>query len=517
MLINALEKSTVCVIEGGKIRSTATIKSATRSTLILRDVPSDAPVDEVREIFNFENCRGITSLHSDIGDTWFVIFENEDDAKDTLNDLREKGRTFRGKAVKGRVKSETVVRSYFPVQAAPMGGGMPMYPPGAIPPFPPFMAPGVMQPPFGYPNMVPNGGMPVQFSEVDAVPMMKAAQSPSAGLPGALAAASHPSTKPAQSPTAANGQASGNGKAVRNSGGNKGNSRAGNSGGTPKAGANEQAKAPSTGASTGTSAAGTSGTGNEKRKKGNTPKAGKEGDPGFDGSLMNFPPLHDGPVPAAPTPKAFKANLMKPSTEEPNSGKQHGIISETSHNPSEQMQALSLEDARVKQATKAKSTSQAATQTTAARVDSNNSSTNAADSSSLTLETSAPKVGSYAGILLSGSMTTPTETVAVKPGKKTPSVDKGTNTSSPAVTAAASTTTTTTTTATTAAAATAAATTPERKSAGSDEKKTSNGSRGREKDADAGGREKDADAGGRKARQNSGGSKKKVTIIISVV
>ena len=51
--------------------------------------------------------------------SWFVSFESEEFAKDTLLDLRTKKRTFRGQSVKARLKTETVVKSYFPVQTAP--------------------------------------------------------------------------------------------------------------------------------------------------------------------------------------------------------------------------------------------------------------------------------------------------------------------------------------------------------------------------------------------------------------
>ena len=61
--------------------------------------------------------------------------DKEEDAKDTLLDLRLKKRTFRGVSVKARLKTESVVRSFYPVQtAAPsatasgMYGGMPMVP-----------------------------------------------------------------------------------------------------------------------------------------------------------------------------------------------------------------------------------------------------------------------------------------------------------------------------------------------------------------------------------------------------
>lgn len=47
------------------------------------------------------------------------MMDSEDDAKDTLLDLRLKKRMFRGVSVKGRLKSETVVRSFYPVSTAP--------------------------------------------------------------------------------------------------------------------------------------------------------------------------------------------------------------------------------------------------------------------------------------------------------------------------------------------------------------------------------------------------------------
>ena len=47
-----------------------------------------ATEEEVREIFNFDGCKPIVSMRSDIEDTWFVIMDSEEDAKDTLLDLR---------------------------------------------------------------------------------------------------------------------------------------------------------------------------------------------------------------------------------------------------------------------------------------------------------------------------------------------------------------------------------------------------------------------------------------------
>lgn len=60
--------------------------------------------------------------------------DSEEDAKDTLLDLRLKKRTFRGQSVKARMKNETVIRSYYPLPGAPViPTGYPAYPVGAMP------------------------------------------------------------------------------------------------------------------------------------------------------------------------------------------------------------------------------------------------------------------------------------------------------------------------------------------------------------------------------------------------
>lgn len=151
LVISALENSTLSIVDG---RIKSNVKSGGRSTIILREIPSDCPEEEVREIFTYEGCRPIASMRSDIGDTWFVTMESEEDAKDTLIDLKLKKRTFRGSAVKGRMKSETIVRSFYPMQPAPplMYGGMM--------PFPPYGAPmPVDMRAYGY-GVVPNGMHP---------------------------------------------------------------------------------------------------------------------------------------------------------------------------------------------------------------------------------------------------------------------------------------------------------------------------------------------------------------------
>ncbi len=124
LLREALRDSQVCVItEEGRIR--ALNKAGGRSTIILREIPADTPEALVREIFNFEGCKRIASLRSDIENTWFVEMDSETDAKDTLLDLKMKRRQFNGEAVKARLKTEVAVRSFYsqPPPSLPMNVG----------------------------------------------------------------------------------------------------------------------------------------------------------------------------------------------------------------------------------------------------------------------------------------------------------------------------------------------------------------------------------------------------------
>jgi la-related protein 4 len=66
----ALKESTLVTISDNRIKSLVKYGTA-RSTIILRDVPSDSPEEEVKEIFNYPGCKRIVSIRSEIGDTWY--------------------------------------------------------------------------------------------------------------------------------------------------------------------------------------------------------------------------------------------------------------------------------------------------------------------------------------------------------------------------------------------------------------------------------------------------------------
>lgn len=89
-IIRVLSKSTNVTVDTTRMAMKPSWKLQ-RNTLILRDVPSDAPEEEVKALFA---SRPVTNVHSDIGDTWFVTFATEDDALDAL--LNISNVSFRG-------------------------------------------------------------------------------------------------------------------------------------------------------------------------------------------------------------------------------------------------------------------------------------------------------------------------------------------------------------------------------------------------------------------------------------
>lgn len=77
-----------------------------RTVLIIREIPLDTQEAQVRDIFSIDgwDCPPIKDLKSDIGNNWFVQFENEEDCLRAAMKIQNDG-VFNGGAVKCRVKS----------------------------------------------------------------------------------------------------------------------------------------------------------------------------------------------------------------------------------------------------------------------------------------------------------------------------------------------------------------------------------------------------------------------------
>lgn len=84
---------------------------AHRNTIIIRDIPSTTPVEEVKAIFVSDKCGKVLDIHGDVGDNWYVTLEEDETAMKTLEFLRTT--TFKGQPVKARIKTENTFRSLY--------------------------------------------------------------------------------------------------------------------------------------------------------------------------------------------------------------------------------------------------------------------------------------------------------------------------------------------------------------------------------------------------------------------
>jgi len=79
-----------------------------RNTLIIRDIPSQTPEEEVKAIFANTEIK-VIETKSDIGDNWYVTFDSDEEALRALEKMKEL--TFNEKPLKARVKTDNTFRT----------------------------------------------------------------------------------------------------------------------------------------------------------------------------------------------------------------------------------------------------------------------------------------------------------------------------------------------------------------------------------------------------------------------
>jgi la-related protein 4 len=95
------DSKTVQVDETGeKVRSLVN-----SGMLILREIPENTPVEEVRQLFNSDRCPPLISCHFMHNDNWLARFESHDDATRAYTYLRESRLLFRGQPIHARLKN----------------------------------------------------------------------------------------------------------------------------------------------------------------------------------------------------------------------------------------------------------------------------------------------------------------------------------------------------------------------------------------------------------------------------
>jgi len=129
LIIASVKGSEQIVIDEAKKR----IKPASlnqRTTLILRNIPSDAATDAVEKLLGTLKLPKIVSLRAEIGDNWFATFETEDATKNALELV--KGLKWQEKRISAAIKSENALKGLNVGGSSSIGVVAPYYVPMGV-------------------------------------------------------------------------------------------------------------------------------------------------------------------------------------------------------------------------------------------------------------------------------------------------------------------------------------------------------------------------------------------------
>ncbi|CAG2065283.1 unnamed protein product, partial [Timema podura] len=95
--------------EGQKVRP-----NHKRCIVILREIPDNTPLEEVKGLFSGEGCPRLISCEFAHNNSWYVTFESDEDAQRAYRFLREEVREFQGKPIMARIKAKPMNRLPMP-------------------------------------------------------------------------------------------------------------------------------------------------------------------------------------------------------------------------------------------------------------------------------------------------------------------------------------------------------------------------------------------------------------------
>eukprot|EP00501_MAST-03F_sp_TOSAG23-6_P000889 GSMAST32.ASY1.ANO1.925.1 assembled CDS len=111
LIAKSVKDSTIVTLDEASQTLKPAFSKPKRNKIILRDVPANTEKVEIEQIF--AEFGIVEEVRSDVGNTWFVTMKDEESAKNALLQAKLAGKEIGGKAIKGRLKSENLLRSVY--------------------------------------------------------------------------------------------------------------------------------------------------------------------------------------------------------------------------------------------------------------------------------------------------------------------------------------------------------------------------------------------------------------------
>ncbi|XP_025420642.1 la-related protein 4 isoform X3 [Sipha flava] len=93
-----------------------------RCIVILREIPQTTPIEDIKGLFAGESCPKMISCEFAHNNSWYITFENDEDAQRAFLYLREEVKEFQGRPIMARIKAKPMNRMAAPISPGTVAG-----------------------------------------------------------------------------------------------------------------------------------------------------------------------------------------------------------------------------------------------------------------------------------------------------------------------------------------------------------------------------------------------------------